>query len=254
MDVHPQRAKKRGTAIRHSALVWTAAVTLVALESASGLAFPSFPNRVGDQYPSATRLVTCGMCHKNFVDFAAFNPYGAAFSRAGGADGPEAAMTAIEGEDSDGDGTSNLDEILTDLGFFPGWSCDNLHEALNAPEDLADFVDPNDIGCSNGTTTTSTTMPGDPTCSTPATSGPNPTASDCLFILRAAVGTSTCSPECICDVNAAGGITATDALLCLKKAVGQDVALNCPCGGATTTTTIGQGATTPPGGDPESGR
>jgi len=66
-------------------------------------------------------------------------------------------------------------------------------------------------------------------CGQPATSGSNPTATDCLYILKTAVGAQTCSPTCICDVNAAGGVTATDALTCLKKAVGQDVLLNCPC-------------------------
>lgn len=45
-------------------------------------------------------------------------------------------------------------------------------------------------------------------------------------------------------------ITATDALVCLKSAVGQNVTLDCPCGtvtttlGATTTTSIGTATTT----------
>ena len=47
------------------------------------------------------------------------------------------------------------------------------------------------------------------------------------FRLETAVGAETCTPECICDVNAAAGVTATDALVCLKKAVGQDVTLDC---------------------------
>jgi len=85
-----------------------------------------------------------------------------------------------------------------------------------------------------GTTTTvagvtTTTIPSEVKCSQPVSTGPNPLASDCLFILRSAVGASTCSPACICDVNGAGGVTATDALSCLKKVVGQSVALACPC-------------------------
>src|SRR5262245_33115179 len=76
-------------------------------------------------------------------------------------------------------------------------------------------------------------------CGQPATNGANPTATDCLYILKTAVGAQTCSPECVCDVNASGGVTATDALTCLKKAVGQNVALDCGagCAAATTTTT-----------------
>lgn len=64
-------------------------------------------------------------------------------------------------------------------------------------------------------------------CGLPVTNGPNPTASDCLYMLRTAVGAVTCTPQCICDVNAAGGVTAADALLCLRKAVGQNVTLDC---------------------------
>lgn len=64
-------------------------------------------------------------------------------------------------------------------------------------------------------------------CGQPATSGDDPTVVDCLTILKAGVGTATCTPECICDVNASGAITASDALLCLRKAVGQDVVLDC---------------------------
>jgi hypothetical protein len=59
-----------------------------------------------------------------------------------------------------------------------------------------------------------------------------------LFILRTAVGAATCAPSCVCDVNGDSSETATDALVCLKKAVGQAVELNCPCGAGTTTTTI----------------
>lgn len=66
-------------------------------------------------------------------------------------------------------------------------------------------------------------------CAQPLTTGAGPAASDCLFILRSAVGSSTCDPQCVCDANAADLITATDALLCLRKAVGQDVALLCDC-------------------------
>jgi len=64
-------------------------------------------------------------------------------------------------------------------------------------------------------------------CGQPVTSGSNPTATDCLYILKTAVGAQACTPECLCDVNAAGGVTASDALLCLKKAVGQNVTLDC---------------------------
>jgi hypothetical protein len=67
-------------------------------------------------------------------------------------------------------------------------------------------------------------------CGQPVSNGAQPTASDCLFILKVAVGSQTCAPVCICDTNGDGGTAATDALVCLKKAVGQAVALQCFCG------------------------
>lgn len=66
-------------------------------------------------------------------------------------------------------------------------------------------------------------------CSQPNSNGSGPSASDCLFILKVAVGQTTCSPECICAPKGTLPTVASDALLCLKKSVGQSVTLNCPC-------------------------
>jgi hypothetical protein len=52
------------------------------------------------------------------------------------------------------------------------------------------------------------------------------TASDALLVLRAAVGVSSCL-VCTCDVDASGSIVASDALAVLRHAVGQNVALTC---------------------------
>jgi hypothetical protein len=66
-------------------------------------------------------------------------------------------------------------------------------------------------------------------CSQPISDGSGPVASDCLFVLRSAVGSAECAP-CVCDTNASGSTTASDALLCLRAAVGQSVTLECaPC-------------------------
>jgi hypothetical protein len=73
-------------------------------------------------------------------------------------------------------------------------------------------------------------------CAQPLSPGIGPTASDCLFILGASVGLQSCNPACVCLPSGALPITATDALICLKAAVGQQVELACPC--ATTTTTV----------------
>jgi hypothetical protein len=85
-----------------------------------------------------------------------------------------------------------------------------------------------------GSPTPATAANGD--CGQPVSTGASPTASDCLFILKVAVGSQTCDPACICNTDGnppTGGTSATDALLCLKIAVGQPgVSLNCmptPC-------------------------
>jgi hypothetical protein len=64
-------------------------------------------------------------------------------------------------------------------------------------------------------------------CGQPATSGNAPTASDALFVLRAATGSQTCEP-CVCDVDDSGGVSASDALRVLRRAVGQTIELLCP--------------------------
>jgi hypothetical protein len=68
-------------------------------------------------------------------------------------------------------------------------------------------------------------------CGQPVSNGDNPTASDCLFILNAAVAVTTCTHLCTCDLNTSDSVTATDALACLNAAVGVPDLLNCatPC-------------------------
>ncbi|HUQ71092.1 MAG TPA: dockerin type I domain-containing protein, partial [Planctomycetaceae bacterium] len=56
------------------------------------------------------------------------------------------------------------------------------------------------------------------------------TASDALLVLKAAVGSDDCPLlPCICDTNGNGTITATDALAVLRRAVGLGNALECQC-------------------------
>jgi hypothetical protein len=66
-------------------------------------------------------------------------------------------------------------------------------------------------------------------CSQPSSTGSDPIASDCLFILRTAVGSSKCGPACICAPKGSLPTVTSDALLCLRGSVGQPVVLDCPC-------------------------
>ena len=80
-------------------------------------------------------------------------------------------------------------------------------------------------------------------CGQPLSSGGGPVASDCLFILNAAVGLQSCETS-VCDLAGGSGggdcrITASDALHCLTYIVGTVESLDCrPCGESTTTTTL----------------
>lgn len=60
-----------------------------------------------------------------------------------------------------------------------------------------------------------------------ATGGSGVTSTDALYLLQAAIGEQSCTP-CICDVDASGDVTATDALLALAVATGTPVSLVCP--------------------------
>jgi len=53
------------------------------------------------------------------------------------------------------------------------------------------------------------------------------TAADALLALKAAVGAASCA-LCVCDVNDSGSVTATDALLILRTAVSLPSDLECP--------------------------
>jgi hypothetical protein len=74
-------------------------------------------------------------------------------------------------------------------------------------------------------------------CGQPRAGGP--VATDALEILATAVGASNCGgfDPCICDVNSSGDATASDALIVLRKAVGENLSLFCPCPVTTSTTT-----------------
>ena len=82
------------------------------------------------------------------------------------------------------------------------------------------------------------------TCSQPLSAGIHPVATDCLYVLRAAVGLTFCDPECVCAPKGSLPTSATDALLCLGAATGQSVNMTCPCEGATSTTTSTTSTTT----------
>jgi hypothetical protein len=89
----------------------------------------------------------------------------------------------------------------------------------------------NEAACATSTTTTTeaptttTTLP--ETLCGDANEDGDVTATDALLTLRAAVGSRACALE-VCDADGSGKITATDALAVLRHSVGQPVELDCP--------------------------
>jgi len=73
-------------------------------------------------------------------------------------------------------------------------------------------------------------------CGQPVSQGDLPTASDALLTLRAAVQIATCSLA-ICDADGNCSISSVDALRILKKAVGEDIELDCVCQTTSTSAT-----------------
>jgi hypothetical protein len=60
-----------------------------------------------------------------------------------------------------------------------------------------------------------------------APTGETPSITDALMVLQAAVGLRECEP-CVCDVDASGSISVSDAGMVLRLAVGVPVELSCP--------------------------
>lgn len=78
--------------------------------------------------------------------------------------------------------------------------------------------------------TTPVALAGVGSCAQPVSSGAEPVATDCLYLLKVAVGSKTCDNPCICEPRGISPTKASDALVCLQYSVGQPVPINCHCG------------------------
>jgi hypothetical protein len=91
------------------------------------------------------------------------------------------------------------------------------------------FAEPAQVIVRPPPTTTTTLVPCPAICGDANRDG-TITATDALIDLRAAVGQGTCE-LCICDVNSTASLTAIDALAILKFSVGSLCELDCPAAG-----------------------
>jgi hypothetical protein len=101
--------------------------------------FTEYPGAVGSQLdalPSDSKH--CGVCHFDFAGGGPRNPYGLGIEVGiGNGLSNSQAILAIEGNDSDGDGHTNLTEItntvFTNTPTFPGLSSGNVGSTSNIP-------------------------------------------------------------------------------------------------------------------------
>jgi len=120
------------------------AVLGIALSAGPILARPLYFNNFTNLYGlvEGDDLYACGVCHFRWEGTGARNPYGFAIEQQLYIGQPIlSAVMAVEGDDTDLDGFTNLAEITTH-GTLPGYSCDNFADADNPPANFQSLITP----------------------------------------------------------------------------------------------------------------
>lgn len=92
-------------------------------------------------------LHACGVCHQKWEGTGGRNPYGLAVEQQLYLGKTIAdAILAVEGDDTDGDGFSNVDELSV-WGTLPGYSCSNYLLAINPPANFQSLITPGVASC-----------------------------------------------------------------------------------------------------------
>jgi hypothetical protein len=127
-----------------------ALVALVTLAVAGGAdARPTYFQVFTERYDivSGDRLYACGNCHLKWTGTGARNPFGSAVEQQlyiGKS--ISQALADLEPMDTDGDGYSNLDEIVT-FETLAAYSCDDFYLAQGAPIGYDTYITPNVPSC-----------------------------------------------------------------------------------------------------------
>jgi hypothetical protein len=119
---------------------------------------------------------------------------------------------------------STVDGVTEQL--TSGQSCWSVSPKVPASADVVVYVSSCNLDGLGDTGAPELYIEGLCVCGAPV-SAANPTATDALYALQAAIGTKDCR-LCECDVNSDGRLAATDALRILSRATGQNVTLSCP--------------------------
>jgi len=106
------------------------------------LAFNIYLNEFNTHYGTlATRIDSCGLCHVDFNGGGTRTSYGEDYRN------NNYAAANIGILDSDGDGFTNDQEAAASTLTHPGYSCNEQFTVVNAPANIADFLDPANPGC-----------------------------------------------------------------------------------------------------------
>lgn len=107
--------------------------------------FEVFTTRYG--ITSTDRLYACGNCHFKWTGTGARNPYGNAVEQQLYVGKPiNQALQDVEGVDTDGDGFTNVDEILNFM-TLPGYSCTTFFDAIGPPLGYDTYITPMVASC-----------------------------------------------------------------------------------------------------------
>lgn len=125
------------------------AVALVAVWSAAAQARPTYFQVFTERYgiTPSDRLYACGVCHYKWTGTGGRNLFGNAVEQQLyiGKSITEA-LQDVESGDADGDGFSNVDEIVNFM-TLPGYSCANLTDAIGAPLGYDTYITPMVASC-----------------------------------------------------------------------------------------------------------
>lgn len=133
-------------AIRFS---FSLALAAMLLSGGEALARPNYFATFTSMYglTEGEDLYSCGVCHRRWEGTGARNPFGTAVEQQLylGKTITDAILD-VEAADTDGDGTSNVDE-LTIEGTLPGYSCANYLLVINPPPFFQSIITPGVPSC-----------------------------------------------------------------------------------------------------------
>ncbi len=116
------------------------AVSFAGMAQARPLYFDNFTGLYG--LIEGDDLYACGVCHRRWEGTGGRNPYGSAIEQQLYLGKPILdAIMAVENEDTDLDGTLNIDELLT-FATLPGYSCDNFGLVIDPPANFQSLIEP----------------------------------------------------------------------------------------------------------------